>query len=132
MKTYIITTPFNVVLPRKTVKDKKAPISMNFYGNVNSFTNNEIKRIFKEIVRPQVEGLTINTPVEITYQVFKPSHRKLDKMNVIAVTSKYLLDAITELGCWEDDNDDHIKTETLLPTQYSKNDGKVMVTIKEI
>ena len=49
--------------------------------------------------------------------MFKPSHRKLDKMNVIAVTSKYLLDAITELGCWEDDNDDHIKTETLLPSK---------------
>ena len=27
-------------------------------------------------------------------------------MNVVSVTSKYLLDAITELGCWEDDSDD--------------------------
>ena len=97
-----IVTPLSIVLPRKTTKDKKIPISMNAYGNVNHHINNEVKKRFKEAVREQLEGLIIDTPVEITYQVFKPSMRRLDKMNVIAVTSKYLLDAITEFECWED------------------------------
>ena len=126
-----IVTPFSIVLPRKTTKDKKIAISMNAYGNANHHINNEVKKRFKEAVREQLEGLIIDTPVEITYQVFKPSMRKLDKMNVIAVTSKYLLDAITEFGCWEDDNDDNVKTETLLPTMYDKNNGRVEVIIYE-
>lgn len=127
-----ITTPFRVELERKKVKNKKIPISMNSYGNVNTFINNEVKSKFKDIVAKQIEGIKIQTPVEIYYKVFKPSKRKLDKMNVIAVTSKYLLDAITELGCWEDDNDDHVKTEVLLPTEYDKDNGRVEVTIKAI
>ena len=53
-------------------------------------------------------------------------------MNVIAVTSKYLLDAITEIGCWEDDNDDYVKKETILPTVYDKNNGRVEILIKTI
>ena len=53
-------------------------------------------------------------------------------MNVIAVTSKYLLDAITELGCWEDDNDDYVKIEKLLPTEYDKGNGRVEILIKSI
>ena len=53
-------------------------------------------------------------------------------MNVISVTSKYLLDAITELGCWEDDNDDFVKTETVLPTEYEKNNGRVEILINTV
>ena len=53
-------------------------------------------------------------------------------MNVVAITSKYLLDAITELGCWEDDNDDHVKTETILPTELDRANSRVEVTIKTI
>ena len=124
-----IITPMYVIIPRKRTKDKRIPINMNAYGNVNSFTNNEVKKMFKSIVESQILNTKIATPVEITYQIYKPSRRRLDKMNVIAVTSKYLLDAITELGCWEDDNDDYVKTETLLPTIYDKNKGRVEINI---
>ena len=41
-------------------------------------------------MRYNLEGLKINTPVEITYKVFKGSKRRLDKMNVISVVSKIL------------------------------------------
>jgi Holliday junction resolvase RusA-like endonuclease len=50
-------------------------------------------------------------------------------MNAIAVVSKFLLDAITHYGCWEDDNDEFVKTETLLPTVYDKGNGRIEVTI---
>lgn len=127
-----INCPLFVMLPRVRVNHKKVFINMNSYGNTNSFTNNDAKKAFKEEIANQVEGYVIQTPVEVTYKVFKPTRRRLDKMNVVAVVSKYLLDAITELGCWEDDNDDFIKTETLLPTEYDKNNGRVEVTITSI
>lgn len=129
---YRIVTPMYIELERKTKKNRRVSINMNAYGNVNHFINNQVKIKFKQVVEEQLKGITIETPVNITYQVFKPSKRRLDKMNVIAVTSKYLLDAITELGCWEDDNDDYVKIEKLLPTQYDKGNGRVEILIKTI
>lgn len=125
-----LVTPMYIELERKTKKNRRVAINMNSYGNVNHHINNEVKKRFKAIVSEQLKGVTIETPVNITYQVFKPSRRRLDKMNVIAVTSKYLLDAITELKCWEDDNDDYVKVETLLPTKYDKGNGRVEILIE--
>ena len=127
-----IISPLYIDLPRVRTKPKRVYLNMNAYGNTNTFTNNEVKKAYLEMIRDQVNGLVIQTPVEITYRVLKPSKRRLDKMNVVAVTSKYLLDALTNLGCWEDDNDDHVKTETILPTEYDKNNGRVEVIIKSI
>lgn len=133
METVInLKCPLFVDLPRKTTKDKRVYINMNSYRNLHYLVNNQVKKMYLEAVREQLEGLTIQTPVEITYKVFKKTSRRLDKMNVVAITSKYLLDAITELGCWEDDNDDHVKTETILPTELDRANSRVEVTIKTI
>lgn len=133
METVInLKCPLFVDLPRKTTKDKRIYINMNSYRNLHYLVNNQVKKMYLEAVREQLEGLTIQTPVEITYKVFKKTSRRLDKMNVVAITSKYLLDAITELGCWEDDNDDHVKTEIILPTELDRANSRVEVTIKTI
>ena len=133
METVInLKCPLFVDLPRKTTKDKRIYINMNSYRNLHYLVNNQVKKMYLEAVREQLEGLTIQTPVEITYKVYKKTSRRLDKMNVVAITSKYLLDAITELGCWEDDNDDHVKTETILPTELDRANSRVEVTIKTI
>jgi hypothetical protein len=42
------------------------------------------------------------------------------------------MDALVNLGCIEDDNDDFIKTETILPTEYDKNNGRVEIIIVSI
>lgn len=133
METVInLKCPLFVDLPRKTTKDKRIYINMNSYRNLHYLVNNQVKKMYLEAVRDQLEGLTIQTPVEITYKVYKKTSRRLDKMNVVAITSKYLLDAITELGCWEDDNDDHVKTEIILPTELDRANSRVEVTIKTI
>jgi Holliday junction resolvase RusA-like endonuclease len=133
IKTVInLKCPLYVDLPRKTKKDKRVYINMNSYRNLHFLVNNQVKKMYLEAVREQLEGLTIQTPVEITYKVYKKTSRRLDKMNVVAITSKYLLDAVTELGCWEDDNDDHVKTETILPTELDRANGRVEVTIRSI
>ena len=53
-------------------------------------------------------------------------------MNVVSVVSKFLLDAITQYECWTDDNDDYVKTETILPTELDRDNPRVEVIIKEI
>lgn len=127
-----ITSPLYVTLSRKTVKDKRVSLNMNTYRNLHHRVNNSAKKVYSEMLREQLEGLTINTPVEITYKVYKASNRRLDKMNVVSVVSKFLLDSITEYGCWEDDNDDYVKKETILPTQLDRDNPRVEIIIKEI
>jgi Holliday junction resolvase RusA-like endonuclease len=130
--THNIISPLFVTLPRKTVKDKRIALNMNTYRNLHHRISNDAKKAYSEALREQLEGLSIQTPVEVTYKVFKASKRRLDKMNVISVVSKFLLDSITEYGCWEDDNDHYVKTETILPTELDRENPRVEINIKEI
>lgn len=127
-----LTCPLYVILERKTKKDRKIHINLNTYRNLQYIVENQAKRKFKEIMKSQLEGVKIDAPVEVTYQVFKGSRHKSDKMNFVSICSKYLMDAITEYGCWEDDNDDVIKTETILPSVLDKDNPRIEVIIKSI
>lgn len=126
----LIVSPLYVDLTRVKTKDKRVYLNMNSYRNLHYITNNNAKKAYLEAIREQIEGLVIQTPVNITYRVIKPSKRRLDKMNVVAVVSKYLLDALTEVGFWEDDNDEFVKEETIKPTVYDKGNGRVEIIIR--
>jgi len=130
--THNIISPLFVTLPRKTVKDKRISLNMNTYRNLHHRISNDAKKAYSEALREQLRNLSIQTPVEVTYKVYKGSKRRLDKMNVISVVSKFLLDSITDYGCWEDDNDDYVKTETILPTELDRENPRVEIIIKEI
>ena len=127
-----IISPLYIDLPRVRTKPKRVYLNMNAYGNTNTFTNNEVKKAYLEAIREQIGGKVIQTPVEITYRVYKQSKRRLDKMNIVAVTSKYLLDALTNLECWIDDNDDFVKTETILPTILDRDNPRVEIIITSV
>ena len=130
--THNIISPLFVTLPRKTVKDKRIALNMNTYRNLHHRISNGAKKAYSEALREKLKDLSIQTPVEVTYKVYKASKRRLDKMNVISVVSKFLLDSITDYGCWEDDNDDYVKTETILPTELDRENPRVEIIIKEI
>ena len=130
--THKIISPLFVTLPRKTVKDKRIALNMNTYRNLHHRISNDAKKAYSDALREQLKDLSIQTPVEVTYKVYKASKRRLDKMNVISVVSKFLLDSITDYGCWEDDNDDYVKTETILPTELDRENPRVEIIIKEI
>ena len=124
-----LIVPLYVELPRKTKKNVNVWLNMNRFMNLHHIMKNNAKKVFFEVMRDQLEGVKIDTPVNITYQLFSPDRRRRDKMNAIAVVSKFLLDTITHYCCWEDDNDYFVKTETLLPTGYDKGNGRIEVTI---
>jgi len=132
LEIHKIISPLFITLPRKTVKDKRIALNMNTYRNLHHRISNDAKKAYSEALREQLRNLSIQTPVEVTYKVYKGSKRRLDKMNVISVVSKFLLDSITDYGCWEDDNDDYVKTETILPTELDRENPRVEIIIKEI
>lgn len=126
-KSILITAPLYIDVERKTMKPKRYYINMNTYRNLHHSINGKLKKLYLEAVREQLEGITIQTPVCVTYKVFKGTARRLDKMNVVAITSKFLLDAVTELGCWEDDNDEYVKTEIIWSTEIDRGHPRVEV-----
>lgn len=107
-------------------------INLNAYTNWHFQLKNQLKRNYAAIMKPQLEAIEIETPVKVVYKVYKPSKRRLDKMNVVSVTSKFLMDAISDHGCWEDDNDDFIKTEVIMPTSLDRDEPRIEVYIKTI
>lgn len=127
-----IIAPFAVYIPRKTIKDKRVPINLNWYRNSQHFESNLVKKQYLEGVRNQLEGFQLDTPFKIIYQIYKPTKRRLDKMNVIAISSKFLLDAMSTLGVIPDDNDEYVKHELILPTEHDKENERVVVWFETV
>lgn len=127
-----IITPFRQKVPMKRVPDKLYPINMNNYRNWHPMVENKVKDQFTKDLADQLEGIEIEYPVEVTYQVFKPTKKRLDKMNVVSITSKYALDAISFYGCWPDDNDEVVKDEHIKPTELDRDNPRVEITIKTV
>jgi len=117
-----IKTPLFVELPRKTKKPKKVWLNMNTYRNLHRFTESECKKEFFNIIQDKLPKTKFET-IEVAFQIYKCATKageikKLDKSNVYAVLSKYFFDSLVENGNLSDDNDQIIKTETILPTKY--------------
>lgn len=133
MKEYTFYSKTFTELKRKTKKNKKIYLNLNTYRNLKHFENNDSKKQYKKDMLEQIENCPVfDKPVEITFKLIKNSRRKTDKHNFYSVIAKYLFDALTESGKWIDDNDDFIKQEILLPTEYEKQEHNlVIITIKE-
>ena len=114
------------------MKDKKYSMNLNTYRNLDFRVNNLLKVMFKDYMASQLEGVVLETPVKVRIQVYKPTKRILDKGNVYGMSAKYLYDAMTEFGCWEDDNDDFVKSELLMPSIHDKGNGRIEFEFKTV
>jgi hypothetical protein len=103
-----LISPLEIYLPRKTMKDKKILINLNVYRNLHRFSENQAKKIYCELMKEQMEGLVLETPITLTYSLYKRSNRKLDRANPLCIVEKYFCDALVEHGCIPDDNDEYI------------------------
>lgn len=127
-----IISPFRVDVPRKTMPPVLYSLNLNQYRNWHPNVESKVKKRYSEKMKDQLEGLVFNRPITIEYRVFKPTRRRLDKMNVVAVVSKYFQDSLVDWGCLPDDNDDFIKDEVVKPTVYDKDNGRVELIIKQV
>ena len=129
---YKLVCPRYLDLPRKTKKDRRVHINLNTYRNLDRFTENQAKVLYKEVMREQIEKLPELGVINATFKVYQGTKIRLDKHNVVAITKKYLFDALVELGKLVDDNDLFIKDELTLPSEYDRGRGRVEVLITKI
>jgi Holliday junction resolvase RusA-like endonuclease len=126
-----MTSPLEIYLPRKTMDDKKILINLNVYRNLHRFSENQAKKIYCELMRPQMEGLVLETPITLTYTLYKRSNRKLDRANPLCIIEKYFCDALVEHGCIPDDNDEYIKWSHYETGGVDKENYRCEITIGE-
>lgn len=124
-----LTLPLKVVLPRKTKKDKNVYLNLNTYRNLHYIINNDVKKVFKEDLRENLEGIDLGDKINIHYTYYANSNRKSDVANMCVVVDKFLCDALSEYGCIPDDNYDHVPEVRYSYGGVEKGNGRVEVTI---
>lgn len=135
-KVLKIDCPLVVILPRKTKEGKKFRINLNYTRNAHFQESNQAKKLFKELVKQilidtKQDQIKFTKPVDVTAKLYKQSRRRSDKHNFIAANTKFLYDALTELGVLIDDNDDYVKIEVLEETEVDKENPRVSYTFTE-
>lgn len=128
-KIHIFHAPLYVLLG----KDPKHWIlNLNNYRNWHYRTSNSIKIKFKELMKDQLFGTYIDTPVKLTFIYFKGRNGKSDRANVLSIHEKFFCDALVEYGCIPDDNDNHIKQTTYLSGGLDKANPRVEIHVEEL
>ena len=122
-----IILPLHIDMPRKTNKDKRYYINLNSYRNWHFIINNKIKKAFKDAISYQLNFKVVKPKFE--YQLYYKDKRKRDKMNVISILDKFLLDAMVECECFEDDNDSNTNIVTINNPKIDKLYPRCEVTI---
>ena len=130
-----INLPLVLWLPRKIMDDKRCPMNMNFYRNVHHITNNQLKKMFVDVIKSQHGGLCkfskrITGPFRFTYTIYP--ERKSDVMNVGAVLDKYASDALIERGLIKDDNCMVVRELTFRFGGYDKENPRCELIVEEI
>lgn len=106
---------YKVVLPLKVKKSKLKDfiVNLNNYRNLHYQTLNKTKINYKADIEDQVTLLPSMTgKVHIHYVVYAKTRRVFDIDNVTAIHKKYFQDALTELGVLDEDNYNHIPTNS--------------------
>lgn len=106
------SVPLYVMLPRKTKADKKIILNLNTYIHINNFELNNAKIAYSDIVKKAVEqsewcGYQY-TNCEVKFIYYAASRRRVDKSNPLCIIEKFVCDALTDIGMWEDDDSIHI------------------------
>lgn len=127
-----IVSPRQVFMPRVTMEDKKEILNLNNYRNWQGHQSNDIKKQYKIAIREQLEGVGLQTPVNVEIRIFKKTRGTLDKVNVDSVSRKFLYDVMTEMGVWRDDSDTYIYDELIKRIEIDKLNPRVEFRFKTV
>jgi len=125
--------PLAVYLPRKTKPPKKCIINLNNYRNMHRMVENQVKRAYAAIAVPKLQEAGVKVPPGyracLTYVMFTASARRIDRANVLTIHAKYAEDSMTEAGCFPDDNDEWIESQTFRTGGIDRDNPRVEIGI---
>jgi hypothetical protein len=132
MRKAQVSMPLFVMMPRKTMPDKKFIINLNNYRNWQHHLNNQIKIAYKDIATPKLEGIKFFLPIKLTFTLWKGTLRKIDRANVLSIHEKYFCDAMQECGCIPDDSDEIVYSTKYITGGIDRDAPRVDILIQEV
>ena len=122
-----LVAPTHLTLGKK--KPKKYSISMNTYRNVHYQVKDDLKELYKTTLESQILALPQLHTISLIYVLYP--QRVCDVTNFCCVQSKFLLDAIVELGRLKNDSYQYVITEIFTFGSKSKTNPRVEIFIYE-
>lgn len=114
-------------------KRKDIYLNYNRVNNLHYQQRNQVKKLFTvKAVQELWNCPKFTKQIKITYTVYKPTRRRYDVMNVVAVVDKFFQDALVTAKKIDDDN------YTVVPYVIGKHGGvskdnpRVVIEIEEI
>jgi len=128
-----MVSPIKIILPKKRKKDETVYLNLNTYRNLHWIKNNKIKQIYNELMKDQLEGLVLPTPIDIEFILYanaiQGGKKVFDTANICAIVNKFFCDALVHYGCIEDDSHQYIKKTTSDFGGYDKDNSRIEIII---
>jgi len=113
-------------------KTQYKALNLNVYRNLHHFTNNTMKKVYKEMMQEQVEKLPQFKRISLTLTLYPKTKRMCDLSNVCCIIDKFISDTLVEMGKIEDDNYEFIPEVNYRMGKVDKLDPRCEVIIREI
>ena len=105
MSDYEFTLPLNVTLERKTVKNKRVSININWFRSAHHRDYEEAKRVYCKLMGDQLNSVDgPNGKIHVHFKYYAARDNKPDLHNFVDAAKKFFFDAMVKHGFIEDDN----------------------------
>jgi hypothetical protein len=115
-----------------TGSKKKYGLNLNVWNTIHYRTKHKIKQLVFDLLKDKLKPVKLLEPFNVEFTLQSGDKGKKDKSNFFSVGSKIVYDALTCYSVISDDNDSIIRTETIYPSTYVKNEQKMIFTFKSI
>jgi len=144
--SYVIYSPLSIQIAKTArAKNQKFTLNLNTYAN-SRWSRTSAKKIYTELMWPQVERLPLMQGCCLTMQLFKKNNTKSDRSNVLSIHEKFFCDCLV-IGdpyrvVWNrsvikerydykliDDSDEYLRPTVFLETEIDRKNPRVEITV---
>ena len=128
----IIELPIYYTFTKKTKKDNKVLVGMNWYRNAHFRNSNQVKQHYHKLIYSKVtQSQKLKDKYMVSYSLY-PSNSKCDLMNVVSVIDKFLNDALQDSGVIVNDNIKYYKHMIATVEEVDRYNPRIEIKITEI
>ena len=126
-----VIAPLRVRVSKKPGAKGEFLINLNNYRNAHFFILDKAKKVFKDLMAPQIKSLPAFRKIHLEMVLYPGSNHLCDVSNICSVIEKFFADALVELGKLPDDNYLYLIGSSCLYGEVDKANPRVEIFIYE-
>ena len=132
MKMISLELPIYYTFTKKTKKDNKVLVGMNWYRNAHFRNSNQVKQHYHKLIYSKVtQSQKLKDKYMVSYMLY-PSNSNCDLMNVVSVIDKFLNDALQDCGVIVNDNIKFYKHMIATVKEVDKLNPRIEIIVEEM